>query len=260
VIEFYGATEGNVALLNLDGKPGAVGRLPGWLRRIAGVEVVRWDAAREEPVRNAEGFCLRCEAGEPGELIGRISAVSRFEGYSNAAATEKKILRDVFERGDAYFRTGDLLRFDSAGYFYFVDRIGDTFRWKGENVATTEVAEVMSRVPGVREVNVYGVSVPGYEGRAGMAALVASDELDLAALREHIHAALPSYARPLFLRRVPSLDVTGTLKLRKVELVAEGFDPARVRDPLYLDDAASAAYVPLDAGRFAQIASGAVRL
>ncbi len=260
VIEFYGATEGNVALVNLDGKPGAVGRLPGWLRRLTGVEVVRWDPLREEPLRDAEGFCARCEAGEAGELIGRISPLTQFEGYSNAAATEKKILRDVFARGDAYFRTGDLLRFDTDGYFYFVDRVGDTFRWKGENVATTEVAEVIGQVPGVREVNVYGVAVPGHEGRAGMAALVAADDLDLAALRARVHAALPSYARPVFLRRVASLDVTGTLKHRKLELGAEGFDPGRVRDPLYVDDAAQGAYVPLDAARFAALASGALRI
>ena len=142
--------------------------------------------------RGRDGFCIPCQPGEVGEAIGRISGVARFEGYTSASATEKKILRDVFEKGDAYFRTGDLLRMDEDSYFYFVDRIGDTFRWKGENVATSEVAEVLSVATGVREANVYGVAVPGNEGRAGMAALVVDDGFDPAALYAHVTRELPS--------------------------------------------------------------------
>jgi fatty-acyl-CoA synthase len=237
VIEFYGATEGNVALMNFDGKVGAVGRLPGFVRRLAGIQLVRYDVARDTHVRGPDGFCVPCGPGEVGEAIGRISERLRFEGYTSAEATEKKVLRDVFAKGDAYFRTGDLLRVDADDYAYFVDRIGDTFRWKGENVATSEVAEVVTVCPGVREVNVYGVSIPGHDGRAGMAALVADDGFDAARLAAHVARELPSYARPLFLRIQPELEVTGTFKHRKVELVAEGFDPARVRDPLWFFDA-----------------------
>ena len=165
IIEFYGATEGNVALMNLDGKVGAIGRLPRLLRGAMGVALIRYDVAKDEHVRGPNGFCIPCKPGEVGEAIGRITAVSRFEGYSNPEATEKKILRNVFKTGDAYFRTGDLMRLDADDYFYFVDRIGDTFRWKGENVSTNEVAEVLSVCPGVKEANVYGVAVPG-PGRA----------------------------------------------------------------------------------------------
>jgi fatty-acyl-CoA synthase len=166
----------------------------------------------------------------------------------------------VFERGDAYFRSGDLLRCDAEGYYYFVDRIGDTFRWKGENVATGEFAEVLGAFPGVREANVYGVRVPGSEGRAGMAALVADEDLDLAGLWKHAAGNLAAYARPLFLRLQPELEVTGTFKHRKLELVGEGFDPAVVRDPLYLADAERGAYVRLDAALHARIAEGELRL
>src|SRR5207247_6272868 len=137
---------------------------------------------------------------------------------ASKAETEKKILRDVFEKGDAYFRTGDLMKKDENGYFYFVDRIGDTFRWKGENVATSEVSEAITVFPGIAEANVYGVSIPGKDGRAGMAALVVEGNLDLAALRAHLVAHLPEYARPLFLRIKSEIDVTGTFKQKKVDL------------------------------------------
>lgn len=261
IIEFYGATEGNLALVNLDGKVGAVGRLPSYLRGLAGVELVRFDSVSEAPLRGDDGFCERCDTAEAGELIGRIGDASRFEGYSNAGATEQKILRDVFRAGDAFFRSGDLLRFDAEGYYYFVDRIGDTFRWKGQNVASTEVAEALSSVPGVREACVYGVAVPGADGRAGMAALVVDDaRFELAALRAHLHATLPSYARPLFVRLVPGLDVTGTFKQRKQSLVADGFDPSRSLDAVYFDDPRSGAYLRVGPELFGEIDAGTLRV
>lgn len=258
IIEFYGATEGNVALMNLDGKVGAVGRLPGFVRRAVGVSLVRYDVAKDEHERGPDGFCIPCKPGEVGEAIGRITGVSRFEGYSSPEATEKKILRNVFKPGDAYFRTGDLLRMDADDYFYFVDRIGDTFRWKGENVSTSEVAEVLSVCPGVKEANVYGVAVPEQDGRAGMAALVVQEGFDPAPLAERCTRELPAYARPIFLRLLPQIEVTGTFKHRKVELVKEGFDPAAIPDPLYFLDGER--YVPLDAALHARILRGEQRL
>ncbi|RIK90028.1 MAG: hypothetical protein DCC71_25725 [Proteobacteria bacterium] len=232
IVEFYGATEGNVALVNFDGKVGAVGRLPGWLKSRMPTRLVRFDVESESHVRGPDGFCVECAPGEVGEAIGRIpddpkSPIGRFEGYTGAAETEKKILRDVFEQGDAWFRTGDLLRQDADGDLYFVDRIGDTFRWKGENVATTEVAECLAVFPGVAEANVYGVEVPGCEGRAGMAAIVADDALDLDALYAHLQDQLPRYAQPLFLRRVPAIEVTGTFKHRKRSSCARASRPRR---------------------------------
>jgi fatty-acyl-CoA synthase len=259
IIEFYGATEGNVALMNLDGKVGAIGRLPRLVRGAMGTALVRYDVATDEHVRGPSGFCIPCRPGEVGEAIGRITAFGRFEGYTNAEATEKKILRNVFKKGDAYFRTGDLMRMDADDYFYFVDRIGDTFRWKGENVSTSEVAEVLSVCPGVREANVYGVAVPGQDGRAGMAALVVDEGFDASLFAERAARDLPAYARPVFLRLLPQIEITGTFKHRKVELVKDGFDPAVVSDPLYFLDG-ERGYLPLDAALYDRIVSGGQRV
>ena len=265
IIEFYAATEGNVTLFNFEGRPGAIGRLPRLLERRFPVRLVRFDVARETPVRDARGFCIRCAAGEVGEAIGQIvndPAVpsARFEGYADRAEGERKILRDVFAAGDAWFRTGDLMRQDARGYFYFVDRIGDTFRWKGENVSTAEVAAALTEFPRIRDANVYGVGIAGYEGRAGMATIVADGALDLKALRVHLHTRLPPYARPLFLRLGGELEVTMTFKPKKVDLVAQGFDPARTQDPLYFDDPRAGAYVRLDAALYGEIVGGKIRL
>jgi fatty-acyl-CoA synthase len=152
------------------------------------------------------------------------------------------------------------MRQDENGYFYFIDRVGDTFRWKGENVATSEVSETITAFPGLTQANVYGVAVDGREGRAGMAALVVERGFDFAAFREYLAAHLPEYARPLFLRVLPELDITATFKQKKFDLVRDGFDPGRIADPLYFSDAESRTFVPLDAGLYARIQSGSVRM
>src|SRR6267154_3528834 len=191
ILEFYAATEGNLSLYNAEGKPGAIGRVPPFLAHRFPAAIVKSDTGKGEPLRDERGLCIPCAPHEVGEAIGRIEGRnpgSRFDGYTDARDSEKKILRDVFKPGDAWFRTGDLMRRDQQGYFYFVDRIGDTFRWKGENVSTSEVAETVNRFPGIRDANVYGVEVPGRDGRAGMAAIVADHNLDLAGLRAHLHA------------------------------------------------------------------------
>jgi len=265
IVEFYAATEGNVTLFNFEGRPGAIGRVPRLLDRRFPVRIVKFDIAQEAPLRDERGFCIRCAPGETGETIGRIvndpSAPSnRFEGYADPQDSERKILRNVFAPGDAWFRTGDLMRQDARGYFYFVDRIGDTFRWKGENVSTAEVAETVNRFPGIRDANVYGVEVPGRDGRAGMAAIVAHDNLDLAGLRAHLHALLPDYARPLFLRVCGELAVTMTFKQKKIDLVGQGFDPASTSDAIYFDDPRVGGFVRVDAARYAQIVNGGIRL
>ena len=171
-----------------------------------------------------------------------------------------KVLRNVFAAGDAWVRTGDLMRKDEQGYFYFVDRIGDTFRWKGENVATSEVSEAICAFPGVTHANVYGVSIAALEGRAGMATLVTEDALDLAQLRKHLVSRLPSYARPLFLRIRTEVDLTGTFKYSKTDLVRQGFDPAACHDVLYFDDLETEAFTPLDQELYDRIQSGGIRL
>jgi fatty-acyl-CoA synthase len=260
--EFYGSTEGNVSLVNFDGKIGAIGRLPTWLEGKMGVSFVKFDVEAEQPMRGADGFCLKADVDEPGEAIGRIgeSGASRFEGYHDKKATEKKILTDVFEQGDRWFRTGDLMRRDKDGYVYFVDRIGDTFRWKGENVATNDVSDAVSKYPGVALANVYGVVVPGADGRAGMVAMTIDQGFEMDGLADHLKAQLPSYAVPLFLRIQPEAETTGTMKFRKVELVKQGFDIAEVGDPIWFLEPGANGYVRLNEEHIGRINAGEYRL
>jgi fatty-acyl-CoA synthase len=263
VLEFYAATEGVFSLFNVEGRPGAIGRVPPFLRHRFPAVIVRQDMESGEPLRDSFGRCVECKPGEVGHALGRISGASdqyRFEGYTNKDDTEKKILRDVFEEGDTYFLTGDLMRRDPDGYFYFADRIGDTYRWKGENVSTHEVRQVLTGFPGVHAACVYGVAVPNAEGRAGMAALVADDDLDLAGLYRYVSARLPAYARPLFIRLVHELDSTETFKAKTRALIEEGFDPGQISDPLYFSDRVAESYTSLDPAGFALMASGAIRL
>ena len=265
IIEFYAATEGNVSLFNFEDKEGAVGRLPWWIALRFPTRIVRFDVERQEPVRNDQGFCIECGPDEAGEVIGRIlkdasKPGQRFEGYAAESETDKKILRDVFEKGDVWFRTGDLMRKDANGYFYFIDRIGDTFRWKGENVSTTEVEEALGQFEGILEANVYGVQFPGHDGRAGMAAVVARPNLNLTALHDYLAQHLPEYARPVFLRIREEIDVTATFKQKKIDLVQQGFDPSIVKDPVYFNDPHRKAFVRMDAQLYAWIITGQVRL
>jgi fatty-acyl-CoA synthase len=265
ILEFYASTEGNFSLYNVEGRIGAIGRIPAFLRHRFPLALVKFDDGNGVPLRGEDGLCIRCATGEAGEAIGRIHDASaraggEFEGYSKAEHSEQKILRDVFERGDAWYRTGDLMRCDDTGFYYFVDRIGDTFRWKGENVSTSEVGAAIATFPGVKEANVYGVRVPGTEGAAGMAAVVCDGNVDLVALRKHLTSWLPPYARPLFLRLAGRLEATATFKPTKTNLQREGFDPAATSDAIYFDDPAKKTYVRLDSALFARIAAGKVRL
>jgi fatty-acyl-CoA synthase len=265
ILEYYASTEGNFSLYNCEGQPGAIGRIPAFLASRLQVALLRFDVDRSEPRRNAQGFCERCEANETGEAVGLMpnsgaERGGRFEGYADAEATDGKILRNVFREGDAWYRTGDLMRRDERGYYYFIDRVGETYRWKGENVSTAEVLTVLTAIRGVADGVVYGVSVPGADGRAGIAALLVNADFDLGAFRAEVAARLPPYARPVFLRILSSLEATGTFKPRKQELVQAGFDPGRITDPLYLDDARAQRYVILDAKLHAAITEGSIRI
>ncbi len=265
ILEWYASTEGNAVFLNFDGKPGAVGRIPKWAEKKFVTEVVKFNIDTEEPVRGPDGFCIKAAPNEVGEVISQIlddpsRPSQRFEGYADKAATKKKILEDVFDKGDRWFRTGDLMRKDELGYFYFVDRIGDTFRWKGENVATSEVSEAITVYPGVKEANVYGVKTGKMDGRAGMASLVVDDGFDIDGLQAHVTQQLPAYARPLFLRLQPEMEVTGTFKQRKVDLVKEGFDPAALTDPIYFNNPETGTYVPLTNDLYERINNGTIKL
>jgi fatty-acyl-CoA synthase len=265
ILEYYASTEGNFSLYNCESQPGSIGRIPPFLAHRLPVRLVRFDPVSGEPLRNSSGFCERCQPNEVGEAIAPIATQGStrsgaFEGYADPAATARKILRDVFESGDAWYRAGDLMRCDERGFYFFVDRVGETFRWKGENVSTTEVREALLTCRGVVDAVVYGVAVPGADGRAGMAALVVSEGFEFAVLREELTTRLPAYARPVFLRILPVLESTGTLRPKRQELVEEGFDLSRVGNPVYVDDRGRDAYVELDSLLYARIVAAGLQL
>jgi acyl-CoA synthetase (AMP-forming)/AMP-acid ligase II len=254
--EFYGASESNVAFVNGFG-----------MRRTAGFSplsfaIVEFDAEHETPLRGGDGFMRKVAKGGTGLLISEISDRAPFDGYTDEKSTNAKVFRDVFVRGDAWFNTGDLVRDQGYRHIQFVDRVGDTFRWKGENVATTEVEAALNRFDGIDQAVAYGVTVPDTDGRAGMAALTLSPggKLDGIALARHLLAELPAYAVPLFIRLKPEQEVTGTFKFKKVDLKREGFDPASVCDPLWVLRDRQRGYEPLDAAVYRSIAEGRIRL
>jgi fatty-acyl-CoA synthase len=264
ILEFYAATEGNFSLFNVEGKPGAIGRIPPLLAHRFPVSIVKVDADSGNPIRGNDGLCIACNRGEIGEAIGRIGTADegggRFEGYTNPAETEKKILHDVFAGGDSWFRTGDLMLRDEHGYFRFVDRVGDTFRWKGENVATSEVNDAIRDCAGVRDTSTYGVTVANADGRAGMAALVTDQTFDFRVFAEHLSHRLPTYALPVFVRLCPALDATETFKQTKKRLIQEGFDPSTTgNDPLFMRDPATGHYRPIDQTIYDRIVGGEIR-
>jgi fatty-acyl-CoA synthase len=265
ILEYYASTEGNLSLYNCEEKIGAIGRIPSLLRHRHAVALIQCDQESTEPIRNAAGLCCPCLKNEVGEAIAEVrressNPATQFEGYTDKEASSRKILRNVLAAGDSWYRTGDLMRQDSAGYFYFLDRIGDTFRWKGENVATSEVAECLRGFEGVTDAVVYGVKVPGTEGRAGMAALEMSGAIDLKALHNYVGVHLPSYARPLFVRVLRQIPVTATHKPRKVDLLRDGYDPATTDDPIFFDDGDSEAYIVVNDEIFQRVQSGSIRL
>jgi fatty-acyl-CoA synthase len=265
ILEYYAATEGSFSLYNCEGRPGAIGRIPPYLSHRLPVALVQFDTEAGTPARDDSGCCVRCPPNEVGEAIGEVVDAGaadggRFEGYTDPEASKQKLLRNVFEAGDTWYRTGDLMRQDEQRFFYFVDRVGDTYRWKGENVSTTEVAAVITASPGVTDAVVYGVTIPNTDGRAGMAALVVDAGFNLDALRRHVFDRLPTYARPLFLRLVAAIELTGTFKLNKQKLAREGYDPASITDTLYFYDKRSQAYVSLETGLYERIRAGAVAL
>jgi len=249
IAEFYGSSEGNVGFVNLLNRDCTVGTssIP--------TELVRYDVDADEIERGADGFLVRVAEGEPGLLLAKITEETRFEGYTSETETEKKIIRNAFETGDAWFNSGDLMRTIDVGYtmnlphFQFVDRVGDTYRWKSENVSTNEVGEVINAYPQVDFCNVYGVAVPGVEGRAGMAAILlegGTASLDLDKFSAFIANNLPHYARPVFLRLLAEMDTTGTFKMVKGKLRQEAYDLEAVTEPLFVLKPHSDIYEPLD--------------
>ncbi|XP_023307303.2 long-chain fatty acid transport protein 4-like [Lucilia cuprina] len=235
--ELYGSTEGNSNLANIANQVGAIGFIPIVARNLYPVQVIRVNEESGEPLRNAKGFCIRCNAGETGLLIGKVDprrAVTAFHGYADEGASEKKLLKNVFKKGDVFFNSGDMVVGDILGFFYFKDRTGDTFRWRGENVSTQEVEAIITSVIGLQDCVVYGVEIPHVEGKAGMAAIEDPDrKIDLNNLSVGIRGSLPPYAQPLFVRVMDQIPRTATFKMKKRDLMLEGFNMDNIKDPLY---------------------------
>lgn len=249
ILEGWGSTEANCNMTNLDNRIGSCGRIPYKEKSI--VRLVRFSVEEDAHILANNGFMQEAADDEAGELLGLVHGpdgqmVSPFDGYSSKDASEKKLLRDVFQKGDCWWSSGDLMRCDAEGYYYFVDRIGDTFRWKSENVSTTEVAQQLSEYDDAEVINVYGVQVPQHEGRAGMAAVLMQKgkRFDSQSFARTAIAALPSYARPLFVRVSEQADMTGNYKLRKVALRQQGYNPSNFDDDLYVLDTSVNDYVP----------------
>jgi citronellyl-CoA synthetase len=255
IVEFYGASEGNIAFINLLNFDNTVGLCP------APYAVVRYDLENERPLRDAKGFLQKVETGESGLLIGEISEKYPFDGYTEAGKSESMILHDVFCKGDAWVNTGDLMRDLGCKHAQFVDRLGDTFRWKGENVATNEIESLLGDYPGIEDAVVYGVEIPGTNGRCGMAALRLGEgvQLDLKGLASYLQQSMPAYAVPLFIRLLGSVDVTGTFKYKKSDLKQQAYDPNAVADILLVQLPGSDSFQPLTRAIFDKIQKGAYR-
>ncbi|MDH4395109.1 MAG: long-chain-acyl-CoA synthetase [Limnobacter sp.] len=232
ILEFYGASESNMGFMNAFGLRETVGFSP------IPYQIIECDPDTEMPVRNAKGHCKSVKRGEVGLLVSEVTSRRPFDGYTDASANEKKLLRNVFKKGDVWFNSGDLVRRQGWWHIQFVDRLGDTFRWKGENVATSEVEGVLGQLPWIEHAAVYGVKVDGADGRAGMAAITlkAGCQFDAEGLLQHLQRSLPAYAVPLFVRLTPAAETTGTFKYQKVSLKKEGYDNTLVKDPLYFWD------------------------
>jgi len=264
--EFYGSTEGNCNCGNFSNRVGAVGFISVIFPGLLPMGIVRVCDLTGEPLRDpVTGLAVPCETGQPGELIGKIERghpVRDFHGYADENATKQKIMKDVWRKGDLGFRSGDIFVMDEFGWLYFRDRVGDTFRWKGENVSTTEVEAVVSSVMKLRDCVVYGVEVAGCEGRAGMAALPREGLTDdsFGQLFRQLQERLPQYARPVFLRLVDKIDMTATFKLKKRDLQKEGFDPSQLPDPVLMVDVEAATYLPLQQHQYTNIVNGNIKV
>jgi fatty-acyl-CoA synthase len=254
IIEFYGGTDASVLLVNLTNTRGSVGYLPEPVRASRKVALLRHDADAGDVVRTTQGRCIEVGPGEAGELVSGVLTESDVKIYQNRRDSEARLLRDVFEPGDCFMRSGDLLSRDAAGFYYFVDRLGDTFRWRGENVSTTEIGALIAAATGVEEACVYGVRVPHEDGRAGMCALVCNASWDPLQFRREIARQAPRFALPMFLRVMRSIPKTTTYKYRRNELARQGFDPSQIRDQLFV--MADGEYVPLQSDLFARLGAG----
>jgi acyl-CoA synthetase (AMP-forming)/AMP-acid ligase II len=256
ICEFYGSSEGNLVFVNALGLPRTAGLT------MMPYSIVAYDIDNERPQRDTNDRMCKIAVGEVGLLITKVSPSNPFDGYTDAEASEAKLLHNVFNKGDSWINSGDLVRDQGFRHIAFVDRVGDSFRWKGENVATTDVERALGSLDGIAQVGVYGVSVPHTDGRAGMAAVVmkANQAFDGAALASNLFQVLPAYAVPIFVRVMQAQQTTGTFKIRKVELKQQGFDPAAISEPLFVLLQRDQGYEALTAQHYRCILDGVLKL
>jgi fatty-acyl-CoA synthase len=265
IIEFYAATEGSVSLYNCAGKPGAIGHVPAFLAHNFPLALVKIDPVTNEILRGPDGLATLCDAGEAGEALGKIAGAShlpsrRFDGYTDAQASNRKITHGILAPGDAWFRTGDVMRRDANWFYEFVERLGETFRWKGENVSAAEVTNIIRACPGVIEAIVFGIPVPGHEGRAGMAVIKPAAGFTFEVYLAHLAARLPDYARPVFVKRAETLEMTGTFKYKK-DQAAQAGSLFTAPDPhVWVYDRRHQHMIPADAAFLTALQAGTIRL
>lgn len=255
--EFYGASECNLVFTNALNLDKTAGICP------LSYNIVAYDIENDLPIRDAKGSMVPVKKGEVGLLITEINDKQPFDGYTNEEDSNKKIFRDVFKKGDSWFNTGDLVLNQGFKHVAFADRLGDTFRWKGENVATTEVESILMNFPGIEHAVAYGVEIPNTDGRAGMASVSLKEgqsSVDWAALTNHMREKLPAYAIPVFLRVREQQEITGTFKYRKVELKKEAYHLDQVAEPILVLQGKDSHYEPLTASVETDINSGRISL
>jgi citronellyl-CoA synthetase len=256
VYEFYGAAEGVGVFTNILNFDYSVGT------SLTPFALVEYDTENDILVRNEQGFLKKVGKGKTGLLIMEISERTPFHGYSDKKKTEEKIIRDAFKKGDMWFNTGDMLRNMGFRHAQFADRVGDTFRWKGENVSTQEVEKAIDTFRGVSSSAVYGINIPGSDGKAGMAAIIKDENipLDISKLAGHLKERLPKYAIPLFVRFVPDFEWTATHKIKKTKLKTEGYDPSQVKEEIYVLLPGSESYVALNNEIYRDMMAGKYKL
>lgn len=248
IVEIYGATEAVGMTINSFGRSGMIGR------KRSDSTIIHCNKDDGSPILNSEGFCTKVSEGETGLYIQKISSSAKFQGYLDAQASNKKILQNVFKTGDQYFNTGDLITLHDNNWLSFADRVGDTYRWKSENVSTMEVAAILNNASGVMDCNVYGVQVDSAEGKAGMAAMNVSDEFSFISFIEHVNKNLNTFQKPYFLRLTKEMQTTGTFKHQKEDLKKQGFNPSLIKDKLYFLQKDN--YVEIDQALYNRIHSG----
>ena len=248
IVEIYGATEAVGMTINSFGRSGMIGR------KRSDSTIIHCNKDDGSPILNDEGFCTKVSEGETGLYIQKISSSAKFQGYLDAQASNKKILQNVFKTGDQYFNTGDLITLHDNNWLSFADRVGDTYRWKSENVSTMEVASILNNASGVMDCNVYGVQIDSAEGKAGMAAMNVSDEFSFISFIEHVNKNLNTFQKPYFLRLTKEMQTTGTFKHQKEGLKKQGFNPSLIKDKLYFLQKNN--YVEIDQALYNRIHSG----